>query len=493
MKERVKGPGRVMACLLAWAAFPFVAQAQFIGTNDDVPTWRITSSSMADSWSFTREINLTLNLNFSLLGQAVALTLPVNISDTFTKRLQSILTVNTGMAGFLNTRAYQRDRTGGLLTLTGSGGPSNTFTISGIPIRVTRVAFVNFTNENSVILPTSLTIPNPGLQTTAFDWVGVGDLSQIREAFGLEAAGGGLDFDVRCSGLVCVGILGCATGCCATIANAMGFVCGTNPATLWLGLMMDHGPTGPNPTRASAPFIDNSSGTRAVGNGSMIGLASAPNATGETWTLLCLADGGAGAAWSVTGSVSGAQAAGALTGTPYTSDNGMVSFTITAGSVDWDGPDAPAQDRIRFYVTRNNLTPFDASGSGLELIDFPTIPSGAAGMGENFFTAGARKLGGSFMLDAPGAIFDLTTPLSAEIITQYNILLNSGAQAAAGTPRNLSGSIAGFTDQINYLPTNRELSLWRLGSLDLSSTFDLRVTLTTLVTTCTAMIHLADA
>lgn len=52
----------------------------------------------------------------------------------------------------------------------------------------------------------------------------------------------------------------------------------------------------------------------------------------EDWTITCTDDTTEGEeVWSVTGTVSGLQTATATTGVEYTSDNGEVSFTITAG------------------------------------------------------------------------------------------------------------------------------------------------------------------
>ena len=472
-----------MMCVVT--AMAGVAGAQFIGTNDDVPTWRITAPGTADSWNFTRQVNIQVALNLSLSGSAILLTLPLNIADTFTKRLQQILTVNTNASGFVNSRAYQRDRTGGVLSMTGSGSSTNLNT-SGVTVRVNRVAFVNFTNENSTILPTSLTIPN-GVQTTAFDWVGVGDLNQIREAFGLNAAGGDLDFDMRCGGALCF-ILGCGAGCCNGLTGLIGLACGANPSTFWMGLMVDHGPVGALPVRVSPAFIDNTAGARATGTGSINPLlVISPSAPAETWTLTCVTGAIPLSTWTVSGSVSGAQATNAVATTPYTSNNGMVAFTINNGTVLWDGAPAPA-DRITFTVTRDALTPWDTNGSGLELVDFPTISNT-----ENHLWGGARGLVGAFTLDAPGTTLDLNQPLVTDLIAQYNITLNSGAQAAAGTNRALTGSIAGFQDTINYLPANKELSSWQLGQLSLASTFDFRITLQTFVTTNTAFTAVAGA
>ncbi len=70
-----------------------------------------------------------------------------------------------------------------------------------------------------------------------------------------------------------------------------------------------------------------------VGNGTVFGASADTNGVVETWTLVCTTNGGNGVGvFSVTGSVSGAQAA-ATVGIPYF--NGIVSFTILGGSVDF--------------------------------------------------------------------------------------------------------------------------------------------------------------
>lgn len=69
----------------------------------------------------------------------------------------------------------------------------------------------------------------------------------------------------------------------------------------------------------------------AVGGGSVGSLTAALNAPTETWTLTATS-AGATAAFSVVGSVSGAQAA-AVTGTAY--NNGIIAFTIADGTPDF--------------------------------------------------------------------------------------------------------------------------------------------------------------
>ena len=70
-----------------------------------------------------------------------------------------------------------------------------------------------------------------------------------------------------------------------------------------------------------------------TGNGEVFGLSSDTDSVVEDWTLTCTTAGGNGTAvFSVTGSVSGAQA-DATAGQPYY--NGLCSFTILGGSTDF--------------------------------------------------------------------------------------------------------------------------------------------------------------
>ena len=83
------------------------------------------------------------------------------------------------------------------------------------------------------------------------------------------------------------------------------------------------------PKRADTP-VPNGANT---GNGVVFGASSAIDSVDETWTLVCTTGGGNGVGiFSVTGSVSGAQAA-ATVGEPYW--NGLCSFTIIGGTVDF--------------------------------------------------------------------------------------------------------------------------------------------------------------
>lgn len=70
-----------------------------------------------------------------------------------------------------------------------------------------------------------------------------------------------------------------------------------------------------------------------TGNGTVFGASSAIDSVVEDWTLVCTTGGGNGVGiFSVTGSVSGAQAE-ATVGVPYF--NGVCSFTILGGTVDF--------------------------------------------------------------------------------------------------------------------------------------------------------------
>ncbi len=95
-----------------------------------------------------------------------------------------------------------------------------------------------------------------------------------------------------------------------------------------------------------APIIGSVTYT-GTGDGELTMLAPDVSATAETWTLTCTAAATDGGTFSVTGSVSGAQAA-ATVGTPY--DNGLISFTITDGSADF-----AVNDEWQFDLTTNPL------------------------------------------------------------------------------------------------------------------------------------------
>lgn len=69
-----------------------------------------------------------------------------------------------------------------------------------------------------------------------------------------------------------------------------------------------------------------------TGNGDLVELRSSPAGVTETWTIACTAAVAGSGTFSVTGSVSGAQAT-ATVGTAY--DNGKISFLIRDGSTDF--------------------------------------------------------------------------------------------------------------------------------------------------------------
>lgn len=69
------------------------------------------------------------------------------------------------------------------------------------------------------------------------------------------------------------------------------------------------------------------------GNGTLSNLVTTPAAVAETWTLTCTAKDTNAGTFSVVGSVSGATA-NATVGVAY--DNGLVKFTLTDGSTDFE-------------------------------------------------------------------------------------------------------------------------------------------------------------
>ena len=77
-------------------------------------------------------------------------------------------------------------------------------------------------------------------------------------------------------------------------------------------------------------------GTGNTGNGTCSAVTCSETTVTETWTVACTDDSGSGnETWSVTGSVSGLQAATATTGVAYESDSGEVAFTIADGGTDY--------------------------------------------------------------------------------------------------------------------------------------------------------------
>lgn len=105
-----------------------------------------------------------------------------------------------------------------------------------------------------------------------------------------------------------------------------------------------------------------------TGDGTVYGASATADSVAETWTLTCTTGGTNGTAiFSVSGSVSGAQAA-ATAGVPYSIDE--VSFTITAGDVDFVTSDSftfsIASSTAEWVVDRWD-TDYDGSG-GYELI-----------------------------------------------------------------------------------------------------------------------------
>jgi len=86
-----------------------------------------------------------------------------------------------------------------------------------------------------------------------------------------------------------------------------------------------------------------------TGNGTVSLPKVTEDAVVETFTILCTTLGGAGVAkFSLTGSVSGAQTNEITSDLAYTSDDGAISFLITAGGTDW-----AVNDEFTFSVANN--------------------------------------------------------------------------------------------------------------------------------------------
>lgn len=86
-----------------------------------------------------------------------------------------------------------------------------------------------------------------------------------------------------------------------------------------------------------------------TGNGTMSKPKAKEDAPVETWTITCTTLGGAGVAkFSATGSVSGAQTNEVTSDLTYISDDGEVSFLITAGGTEW-----AVSDEFTFAVSDN--------------------------------------------------------------------------------------------------------------------------------------------
>lgn len=98
-----------------------------------------------------------------------------------------------------------------------------------------------------------------------------------------------------------------------------------------------------------------------VGNGTLTKTKVYPVCPTETWTLTCTGTASDGGTFSVTGSVSGAKAA-ATVGVPY--DNGLVSFTINDGTIDW-----AVGDDLTFTVTQTALA---AEGGNWQILRYNT-------------------------------------------------------------------------------------------------------------------------
>lgn len=105
-------------------------------------------------------------------------------------------------------------------------------------------------------------------------------------------------------------------------------------------------------------------GYAGTGNGTLTGVEASPSAVTETWTITCSVAAANGGTFTVSGSVSGAQA-DAVVGTPY--DNGLIKFTLNDGSADFIVSDA-----FSVPVTQGAAS---AAGAAWQVLRYSTVPA----------------------------------------------------------------------------------------------------------------------
>jgi hypothetical protein len=110
-------------------------------------------------------------------------------------------------------------------------------------------------------------------------------------------------------------------------------------------------------------------GGSRVGTGTLNNFEASPLSVTETWTLTCTSAAVDGGTFSVTGSVSGAQAS-ATVGTPYS--NTFVSFTIADGATDFQVGDSftvpVTQGQLAAAGTEWEIMRYDNTSANHELI-----------------------------------------------------------------------------------------------------------------------------
>lgn len=155
-------------------------------------------------------------------------------------------------------------------------------------------------------------------------------------------------------------------------------------------------------TMLGAIDFTNSVGGAITGNGSISDIGFSSASEEEVWTLLCTA-GGATATFSVTGSVSGAQA-NATVGTPY--DNGFIAFTLNDGAVDFSS--TGNADKITVQCAPTTIEYMAADADVIPAMVGAYIGSVAANPSKVIFKAGS----GQALVDT-GSGFDLIQPAPA--------------------------------------------------------------------------------
>lgn len=246
MRKQIKFFGLGLGLAAAMAVVP--ARAQFDpqwGGVDDVPTWQT-----GDSWNFDRSFQIgigdntgqsliTIDAGFPL---SIYPDLDIDFTDSFTLETTGTQAVtNSAVADPIE--AYVRTRTAGTLDAVVSG------IIGGDPF-----FSVGLTVTGGASMVDS---------STGENWIGVGDLAQIRERFLANASGA-----LTLSGDPTL---------CMLLDSLAGVMCDTPiPFTLDVDLGIDHGASAPLATDGALelhdfptldPFADNGTGERHTLNG----------------------------------------------------------------------------------------------------------------------------------------------------------------------------------------------------------------------------------
>lgn len=229
---------RLLVAVLGGMAAVASAQGPQWGGVDDVPTYQ-----PGESWPFRRSFKVNISTAIeATAGIIIGLDAKLTFSDVYTLEVDSTTPIidATPSIGSYTEKAYLRKRTAGTITI---GGSATAKLLNSLRQET-------FPGEKIVL---TLNLPSGSSKEPGSEnWIGVSDLSQIRERFVTPNLAGTVTVVGYTNGIVSN-----ANSTCSLV-SALGITCGGTPIAFVLGidLGIDHYTKKDNYTTSGLELVD---------------------------------------------------------------------------------------------------------------------------------------------------------------------------------------------------------------------------------------------